>query len=210
MLFRSLNKFTTKAALFIYDLLANVKGEDRFKILSKAETQSQEPLLKKDKLLSGAIYSEYRTDDSRLTIDLIKKSFSYGASPINYMKAVKFIYDKRQKVIGILCKDKFTNNLIDIYSKDIVNASGSWTDEVLQGKNKKLVLSKGIHIVLPKEKFNIKQSLYFDALDSRMIFAIPRGKTVYVGTTDSKYEPGINNIRVLKREVKYLIDSINN
>ncbi len=205
-----LNRFTTKAALFIYDLLANVKRVDRFKILSKAETQYQEPLLKKNKLLSSAIYSEYRTDDSRLTIDLIKKSFSYGASPINYVKAIKFIYDNEHKVIGVTCKDQFTNNSIDIYSKYIVNASGSWTDEVLESKNKKLVLSKGIHIVLPKEKLNIKQSIYFDALDSRMIFAIPRGKTVYVGTTDNKYEPGINNIRVSKREVKYLIDSINN
>ena len=34
----------------------------------------------------GALYSEYRTDDSRLTIDILKKSYKYGALPINYIK----------------------------------------------------------------------------------------------------------------------------
>ena len=72
-----LNKFSTRAALLVYDYLANVKGNDRNKVLTKSQILNKEPLLKNNNLLGGAVYSEYRTDDSRLTIDLIKKSIDY-------------------------------------------------------------------------------------------------------------------------------------
>ena len=47
------------------------------KVLTKSQILNKEPLLKNNNLLGGAVYSEYRTDDSRLTIDLIKKSIDY-------------------------------------------------------------------------------------------------------------------------------------
>ena len=205
-----LNKFSTRAALLVYDYLANVKFDDRNKVLTKNQILSKEPLLKSNNLLGGAIYSEYRTDDSRLTIDLIKKSTDYGACPINYLKGEGFIFNKKGLVDGIKCSDQLSDDMININSRLIINASGSWTDEVLKSSNKKLILSKGIHIVVPKNKFNINQSLYFDAIDSRMIFAIPRGEIVYIGTTDTKFEHGKDKLNVLEKEVKYLIDSVKN
>lgn len=205
-----LNKFSTRAALLVYDFLANVKGIDRNKVLTKNQILNKEPLLKRNNLLGGAIYSEYRTDDSRLTIDLIKKSIDYGACPINYIKGEEFVYNKKGLIHGIKCTDKLSDDIIDINSKIIINASGSWTDEVLKSNSKKLVLSKGIHIVVPKSIFNINQSLYFDAIDSRMIFAIPREETVYIGTTDTEFEHGKDKLDVLEKEAKYLIDSVKN
>ena len=56
----------------------------------------------------------------------------------------------------------------------------------------------------------MKQSVYFDAIDNRMIFAIPRNNTTYIGTTDTKYSLDKNNIKILKSEVKYLLESVNN
>ena len=76
-----LNKFSTRIALMIYDYLANVRKEDKNKILSIGQTFSQEPLLKSNNILGSAYYSEYRTDDSRLTIEVLKKSHELGASP---------------------------------------------------------------------------------------------------------------------------------
>ena len=181
-----LSKFSTKIALQVYDYLANVKINDKNKILSKNQTIKLEPLLKHNDLLGG-LYSEYRTDDSRLTIDIIKRAYKNGAYPINYIKFKNFLFDEKGIINGVICEDQFSKENINIFTKKVVNASGSWTDDVINDSNKKLVLSKGIHIVIPHEIFSIKQSLYFDALDSRMIFAIPRSKVVYIGTTDSKF-----------------------
>ena len=52
--------------------------------------------------------------------------------------------------------------------------------------------------------------MYFDAIDKRMIFAIPRGNTTYIGTTDTKFSLNKHNIPILKSEVNYLLQSVNN
>ena len=137
------------------------------------------------------------------------KAYNLGALPINYIKAKSFIYDN-DRIVGLNCNDQLGNKTLKIKSKTVINASGSWTDDIIKNKNKKLILSKGIHIVLPIEKFPINQSVYFDAMDGRMIFSIPRDKTVYIGTTDTLFDKEKDKLRVLKKEVKYLIDSVNN
>ena len=56
----------------MYDRLAGVKNPN-VKMLSKQETLNKEPLVKRDGLKGGGYYVEYRTDDARLTIEVMKK-----------------------------------------------------------------------------------------------------------------------------------------
>ena len=99
-----LGKFSTSLALKIYDYLAKVDNSDKKKMLSEKDTLNCEPLLRNKNITGGALYSEYRTDDSRLTIDILKKSYTYGALPINYVKFEKLLY-KNEKIIGAICED---------------------------------------------------------------------------------------------------------
>ena len=89
----SLGKFTTSLGLLVYDLLAGVKKEERRKMLNKHETLKEEPLLCSEKLLGGGLYFEYRTDDSRLVIEMAKSAFANGATLLNYIEAEDFIYE---------------------------------------------------------------------------------------------------------------------
>lgn len=66
-------KFSTNIGLRVYDFLAGVKKSERRKMLSKEETLAKEPLIKKDGLKGGGYYVEYRTDDSRLTVEVMKR-----------------------------------------------------------------------------------------------------------------------------------------
>ena len=91
-----LNRLTTPLALSVYDYLAKVDKKDKKKSLDKESTCKYEPLLKKKNILGGAIYSEYRTDDSRLTLEILKKSYALGAYPINYAKHLS-LYTKMVK-----------------------------------------------------------------------------------------------------------------
>ena len=91
-----------------------------------------------------------------------------------------------------------------INSKYVINATGPWVDELrLLNKSKQghgLHLTKGVHLVFPFEKFPVKQSVYFDVPDGRMIFAIPRGKITYVGTTDTNYTENKDEVYTLFAE----------
>lgn len=70
----SLGPFTTSMALKVYDRLAGVKKHERRTMLNAQETLALEPLLNQDGLVGGGYYVEYRTDDARLTIEVLKKA----------------------------------------------------------------------------------------------------------------------------------------
>ena len=189
----SYGKWLTSIGLKVYDILAQVTGDDKRQMLEKKEAMKLEPLLPK-KILNGAgYYAEYRTDDARLTIENIKTSLQYGAKALNYAQVVDFLYEN-ETISGVKVKDGIGGDAFEIKSKHVISAAGPWVDELRTTNNskkgKRLHLTKGVHLVFPKEKLPVKQSVYFDIPDGRMMFAIPRGKITYVGTTDTNFNFG--------------------
>ena len=203
----------TSIGLKVYDILASVEGEDKRKMLTKKEALEKEPLLPK-KILNGAgYYAEYRTDDARLTIEVLKTAVNYDAKIINYTEATEFIYEENS-VVGATVKDAFSDENYTIRAKYLVNACGPWVDELRQLNNskvgKRLHLTKGVHLVVAYEKLPVKQSVYFDIPDGRMMFAIPRGKVTYFGTTDTNFQKDKDNIKISIVDASYLISAVNN
>ena len=170
--------WASSVGLYIYDWLAGVQRSERRKMLNKEEALQLEPLLNPDGLKGAGYYYEYRTDDARLTIDIMKTAFQHGAAIVNYAKMTEFLY-KDNRVVGVKVVDRITDEVYSIYAKQIVNASGPWVDSVrqLDGSlsGKRLFLTKGVHLVVAKERLPIRQSAYFDTPDGRMIFVIPQG-----------------------------------
>lgn len=203
----------TSVGLKIYDVLAAVEGEDKRKMLDQKEALKKEPLLPKPLLKGAGYYAEYRTDDARLTLELIKTALDYNAKPINYSEVLEFLY-KDNRVIGATIKDVLTHAVFNVKSKYIINATGPWVDHLRlknqPNTNKKLRLSKGVHLVVNHEKLPVKQSVYFDVPDGRMMFAIPRGKSTYFGTTDTNYQGNKNEITTDLVDAMYLIAAVNN
>jgi glycerol-3-phosphate dehydrogenase len=209
---RGFGSTLTSFGLKLYDWLAGVKPEDQRKMLTRKQTLKQEPLLQPSDIKGGAIYAEYRTDDARLTIEIIKTAFRNGAIPVNYSTVTNFQYDDH-KIVGATIRDEYKGETFGIKAKAIVNAAGPWVDELREADNsrkgKRLHLTKGVHIVVSREKLPVKQAIYFDVGDGRMIFAIPRGRTTYVGTTDTTYEGSKELVNASKSDVEYLVDAVN-
>lgn len=209
----SLGSFTTSVGLLVYDLLAGVKTEERRRMLDRHETHKAEPLLATDKLLGGGLYFEYRTDDSRLVIELAKSAFANGAVLLNYAESQHFVYNTQGKIKGVQVKDKLSGENFTIQTKLVVNACGPWVDLLRKEDNslkgKRLQLTKGVHIVFPQSKLPLKQAAYFDVDGGRMIFAIPRDGVTYVGTTDTVYNQEIDKPRCTKADATYLLKAVN-
>lgn len=209
----SFSRFTTNIALWVYDFLAGVRGDDRRKMLNRQQTEEKEPLLDKSELRGAGYYAEYRTDDARLTLALIQTARKKGAICQNYIQGQSFLYDENGKINGLTALDHETDQTFIIKAKNIVNATGPWVDKMRVLDNEKaddrLFLSKGIHIVVPHDRLPIQQAVYFDVGDKRMIFAIPRLDCTYIGTTDTPYSDGLDQIPVLKEEAQYLLAATN-
>ena len=207
----TLGKLPTAMALTMYDWLAGVKKDERKKMLTREETIKIEPLLESDLLKSSGLYFEYKTDDSRLTIEVMKKAIEYGAKAINYAKVTDFIYENGH-VVGVKVTDTIDNQEFEVFGHYIVNATGIWIDELRKKDNslfgKRLHITKGIHIVVPHERFPINHSIYFDVGDGRMVFAIPRYDKVYIGTTDTDYKGDLDNPDITSEDVAYLLRAV--
>ncbi len=209
----SYGTWLTSIGLKVYDILASVEGDDKRKMLNKKEALKKEPLLP-DSILKGAgYYAEYRTDDARLTMEIIKTATRHGAQTLNYVKATDFIY-KKKRVVGAQVIDTISEETYGIKAAYVINAAGPWVDELRSinnsKKGKRLHLTKGVHLVVPHEKLPVKQSVYFDIPDGRMMFAIPRGQATYFGTTDTFFEKDKDQIEITIVDAMYLISAVNN
>ncbi|WP_198530518.1 glycerol-3-phosphate dehydrogenase/oxidase [Bacillus sp. LL01] len=204
-------KFSTSIGLKVYDFLANVKKSERRKMLDAKETQKREPLLNSQGLKGGGVYVEYRTDDARLTIEVMKEAIKQGAEAVNYAKVEKLLYENG-KVAGAIVVDQLSNRSYKVRARKVINAAGPWVDSLREmdgsKKGKHLQLTKGIHLVFDQKKFPLKQAIYFDTEDKRMIFAIPRAGKTYVGTTDTVYTEDMVHPRMTKEDKDYVLAAI--
>lgn len=205
-------KISTSIGLLVYDFLAGVKKSERRRMLSFEETLRRVPMLKKNGLIGGGRYVEYRTDDSRLTLEVIKAAVKKGTIALNYTKVDRLIY-KQGKVIGVEVVDQLTGHKYEVKAIKIINATGPWVDTIREKdgskKGKTLILSKGVHIVFDQSKFPLQQAVYFDTQDGRMVFAIPRNGKTYVGTTDTFYHEDAQHPGMTVSDRSYLLNAVN-
>ena len=209
----SLGKLSTSMALWVYDFLADVEGDDKRVMLTKQETLETEPLLRGDILKGGGFYAEYRTDDARLTIENVKTAENNGALAINYVEATGFVYDDQHHIRAVKCHDRHADRSFEVSCEHVISSAGPWVDDLRKidksMNNKRLFLSKGVHIVVARERLPLQHACYFDVADGRMLFAIPRLRCTYIGTTDTPYKGDPNAIPVYLEDVQYLLDATN-
>lgn len=203
--------FFTNIGLRVYDFLAGVKKSERRKMLTSEEALRLEPLLNSENLKGAGYYVEYKTDDARLTIEVMKKAVEEGAVALNYMKVTNLIYENH-RLVGVETVDQIDGSSDKIFARKIVNATGPWVDTIREidksKEGKHLHLTKGIHLVFDGVRFPLRQAIYFDTPDGRMVFAIPRDGKTYVGTTDTTYEGDIANPKVTVEDRDYILKAI--
>ena len=209
----SLSRIMAALALKVYDTLAGVGKLDSFTYHSKEKSIILEPLLPLRHLLGSFLYAEYQTDDHRLTWTLNQSAMKKGAICLNYAKVNQIKTDENRSISAVCFEDTMSGEIFEVNSLVVVNAAGPWVLDVISLDaylpHKQLLLSKGTHIVISHTKFPLQQALYYDDYEKkRMIFAIPKGNTTYVGTTDLEYTGDKNNIYSSRSEINYLIKTL--
>ncbi len=208
-----MGRLTTSLALWVYDKLAGVDGEDQRYMLDREEALAAEPMLDPTRVEGGAMYAEYRTDDARLTIENLKTAAALGAVCANYAEVTTLIHGDGGRVAGVTVRDGLGHGTFDVHGAVVINAAGPWVDFIreidrsLEGK--RVFHAKGVHFVVPRERFPVRQSIYFDLPDGRMCFAIPRDRATYFGTTDTPFEADPNQVTPDGDDLAYLLHGVN-
>ncbi|MCK6556524.1 glycerol-3-phosphate dehydrogenase/oxidase [Candidatus Binatia bacterium] len=200
------------AGLWTFDRMARVSHDERNQMLDREETLRLEPLLRADNIYGAAVYYECLTDDARLVLENLKSAVAFGATAVNYAPVERLVIEGG-KVVGAVVRDVLGERAIEARASVAVNAAGPWVDEVrlLQGGGEKprLHLTKGIHLIVPRERLPVVRSVVMTARDKRPVFAVPRGDTVYLGTTDTNYDGQYDDPAITREDVQYLLDAAN-
>ncbi|GMA51438.1 hypothetical protein GCM10025857_27950 [Alicyclobacillus contaminans] len=132
---------------------------------------------------------------------------------MNYAKATQLLYNEEGKLIGVEVRDQVHGRSYRLHARKVVNATGPWVDQLREMDRSKtgktLHLTKGVHIVVDRQRFALHNAVYFDVPDGRMVFAIPRGRKVYVGTTDTNYDGDLVHPRMTTDDLNYLVQAVN-
>lgn len=210
--------FRLKVAMDLYDLLAGVNNTPAAnKVLSKNQVLERQPNLKKEGLVGGGVYLDFRNNDARLVIENIKRANQDGALIANHVKAEGFLFDESGKITGVVARDLLTDQVFEIKARLVINTTGPWSDKVRNLSNKGTQFSqmrptKGVHLVVDSGKIKVSQPVYFDTGlgDGRMVFVLPRENKTYFGTTDTDYTGDLEHPKVTQEDVDYLLGIVNN
>lgn len=172
-----------RTGLWTFEKLGGVPEAETHEVIGLAELQRREPLMRTDKLNGAVLYPEFLTDDARLVLANIRSAQGAGAAVINHAAASQLTES------GLVATSTLNDGLgARIKARLVVNAAGAWVDKVRgleAGEGDvRLSLSRGIHLVLPRERLPIHATIIIRAPDKRSIFAVPRGAFTYIGTTD--------------------------
>ncbi len=203
---------TYRMGLVLYDLLALFRTPHPHKSLGRDRAIELEPLLKREGLLGGFLYYDYRVDDARLTLANVKTAWIKGAAVASYVEVLGL--DKEgPKVKGARLMDRLSGEAFSIRSKVVVNATGPFTDRIRAmddpGCERKLRPTKGVHLVVSPQRLPVGHAIVTEAEDGRNVFAVPWGRYVLIGTTDKDFEGDFDSVFATREDVMYLLDSVN-
>ena len=202
-----------RAGLFIYDLFARMKAPVPHRIFKPRALLEQEPGLRRAGLVGGAIYTDCRTDDGRLTLAAVQSAAAQGTAAANYARLEGFLRDAGGRLAGARVCDTLTGATVDVRAARILAAAGPWADEIRRlddpGARPILRLTKGVHLAVPRRRLPLRNAVVMRGRDRRIMFAIPTGGHAYLGTTDTDHPGHPSEVRVDEGDVEYILEATN-
>lgn len=186
---------TFRAGIGTYEKLGGIDGADRHSVWRDEEITANEPHLRVDPFDWAVAYREYLTDDARLVLAVLRAAAASGAAIANRAPVIGVVRagggGAADRIDGVVCRCALTDREVTVRADVVVNAAGPWVEGIARMEQdppaSRLHLSKGVHIVIARDRFPVNHLVICNTPDKRSIFVIPRGETVYIGTTDTSY-----------------------
>ena len=203
------------AGMTLYDLFSwtggRPPGVPHHRHLSKRQLARAVPSLKKDAFRGGLVYYDAQVDDARYVATLARTASFYGAHAASRVRVEGFLKEG-ERVVGVQARDLETDRTFEIRARQVVNATGVWTDDtqamVGERGQFKVKASKGVHLVVPRDRFQSKVGLLLRAGKS-VLFVIPWGRHWLIGTTDTPWTLDKAHPAATAADIDYILDHVN-
>jgi glycerol-3-phosphate dehydrogenase len=203
-----------RTALWLYDLTGGVRIGRRHQRITRAQTLAHLPTLRADRLVDSFLYWDARTDDARLTLEVVRTAvLDHGAVAVNHTPVVALTTGADGRVDGARVAPEEAEPF-EIRARVVVNAAGVWADEVRALDEPQhphsLRPAKGIHITVPASVLPCDIAAVIPVReDKRSIFVVSWGDQVYLGTTDTEWDGPLDDPSCTPEDVDYLLAAAN-
>ncbi len=214
-----------RSGLMLYDVMAGRLAIAGHKHIGVQKTLELAPALKAEGLKDGFIYYDGQTDDTRLTLTVLRTAAKRGALLANYAEVLGFDFDARvtgSNLVGpanpstiraARVRDALTGEELVIPARTIINAAGAFAGriEAMAGESRIAIKpAKGVHLTLPRDALPTTEYAVVlpETPDGRLLFIVPWNTRVTLGTTDTK-GGDLDRPVATDEDIDYLINTAN-
>ena len=199
----------------LYDTMSRAsgygKGVPLHRHLTRRGARRIMPGLRKDALVGALHYHDGQVDDARHTMFLSRTAAAYGAHVASRTRVVDLLREG-DRVTGARVKDLESGRELDVRARQVVNATGVWTDETqgFAGERGQFHVraSKGIHLVVPRDRIRGDSGLILRT-EKSVLFVIPWGRHWIIGTTDTDWNLSKDHPAASRSDIDYVLDHVN-
>ncbi len=194
--------------LWLYDLFARTPRTERHRRVNRAGALAAEPMLNPQALAGGAFYYDAGGDDARLTIENALDAAYHGGAIANYVELEGFSRAEG-RIAAAAVRDRPTGRRFELRARLFINAAGPWIDDVRRlddpGVTPSVRLTKGVHLMIDRERLPVREALVLGDARGRIVFVIPHGEEVLVGTTDTDFHGDRERPAAEPEDIDYLL-----
>jgi glycerol-3-phosphate dehydrogenase len=203
------------AGVTLYDLLANVlPGQRALPIHQHAGRRGlhkEFPDLREGRAIGAVKYWDATVDDARLVSTLVRTAHTYGASVASRTRAVGLLKEQG-RVVGAVLRDQESGELLEARARHVISCAGVWTEEVtdLAGTEGglRVLASKGIHVVVPRDRIRGTSGLFLQT-ERSVLFFIPWSRYWIIGTTDTPWHLDHAHPVATATDIDYVLERAN-
>ncbi|WP_243696987.1 glycerol-3-phosphate dehydrogenase/oxidase [Labedella endophytica] len=208
-------RFYIGAGMFLYDIFSysggRPPGVPHHRHLSKRQIQRSIPSLAANAFTGGLTYYDAQVDDARYVSSVARTASFYGAHVASRVRVEGFL-KVGQRVVGVTAHDLQTGETFEIRAKQVVNATGVWTDDTqaLVGERGqfKVRASKGVHLLVPRDRFQSTMGMILRT-EKSVLFVIPWGRHWIIGTTDTDWNLDKAHPAATAADIDYILEHVN-
>lgn len=208
-------RFYIGSGMLLYDLFSYTGGRPpgvpHHRHLTKRQMLRAMPSLRSDAFIGGLTYYDAQVDDARYVANLARTASFYGAHVASRVRVEGFI-KVGQRVVGVKAHDLETGEKFEIRARQVVNATGVWTDDtqamVGERGQFKVRASKGVHLVVPRDRIHSKLGLLLRT-EKSVLFVIPWDRHWLIGTTDTDWHLDKAHPAATAADIDYLLEHVN-
>jgi len=208
------------AGIALYDFLATVstgKAKGKRSVpwhrhMSRKQLAARFPGLANDAAIGAIEYWDANVDDARYVVSVVRTAHAHGARAASRIQVVEITKNDDGVVNGAVLADLETGETFPVRATAVINSTGVWTGETQALANEsgglKVLASKGIHIVVPRERITGEAGLILQTSKS-VLFVIPWSRYWIIGTTDTPWKQNLLSPAATADDIDYVIAEAN-